>query len=200
MDALDSVYGQTYQNFECIVANDTGKPLDVTRMGHPWVKVIDVHCGNPADSRNAAIAEAKAPLIVPLDADDMLYPNALSLLYRAWLEYPSNLSYMDCDTEDSPGHRKPYKSGLWTMQKIRKEAIYQDVILFAKQWWEAVGGYPNDVLWEDWVFGVMLHLAGVGATYIDRPWGVYRHWTALDIGHSKSDGDNAEFGTEAFTG
>lgn len=199
MDALDSVYGQTYQNFECIVANDTGKPLDLASMGHPWVKVIDVHCGNPADARNAAISAARAPLIVPLDADDMLYPNALSWLYRAWLEYPENLAYMDCETEDAPGHRKPYKSGFWTMAKIRKEAIYQDVILFAKQWWEAVGGYPNDVLWEDWVFGVMLHLAGIGATYIEgRPWGVYRHWTALDIGHSKSDGDNADFGTQAF--
>lgn len=202
VDALDSVVGQTFQNFECIVANDTGKFLNVTAMGHPWVKVVDTPGSvGPAIARNTAIAAAKAPLIVPLDADDMLYPKAIENFYRAWLQYPDDLVYSDCDTEDIPGKRTRYYGGPWSWAKVCQEAIYQDTILFAKQWWETVGGYPTNQpggLWEDWLFGVKLHIAGIGATYIKETWGVYRHWTAGAAGRSKNDIDNADFGSPEF--
>jgi glycosyltransferase involved in cell wall biosynthesis len=200
MDALDSVIGQTFQDFECIVVNDTGEPLDLAAMGHPWPRVIDTPGRmGPAIARNTGIAAARADLIAPLDADDMYYPSTLRMYYEAWLQYPDSLVYGDCDTESSVGKRTDYHSGPWSMEGIRKQAIYQDAILYAKSWWQSVGGYPTDIdLWEDWLFGVMLHMIGVGATYIERPWGVYRHWTSLDIGRSKSDGDNVGFGQPEF--
>ncbi len=52
--------------------------------------------------------------------------------------------------------------------------------------------------WEDWVFGLKLHFAGIGATYVQKPWGVYRHWTHLAGEGSKSDRDNADYGTPEF--
>jgi glycosyltransferase involved in cell wall biosynthesis len=195
-DALDSVAGQTFPLIECVVGNDTGKPLDVAAMGHPWVRVVDVGGGKgPAIARNTAIAAAKAPLIVPLDADDLLYPGTIYRYYGAWLEHPDMLVYGDCETEDSPGQRVDYPSGPWSWEKIKGMAIYQDTILYPKQWWEAVGGYPDGQPWEDWLFGALLHIMGVGACYVQKPWGVYRHWTALTVGRSKSDGDNAAFGS-----
>lgn len=196
VDALDSVAGQTYQNIECIVANDTGHPLDAASMGHPWVKVVEGPQEGPGPARNAAIAAAKAPLILPLDADDMLEPEAIKGMYMAWLEAPENLVYTDCYTEDSPEHRKYYKSGQWSWERIKSQAIYQVSILYAKQWWEAVGGYDKkpDIHWEDWLFGLKLHMAGAGATYLEKPWGVYRHWT----GFGQAGRDNEGYGTEAF--
>lgn len=193
-DALDSVAGQTYQNIECIVANDTGNPLDVASMGHPWVKVVEGPREGPGPARNAAIAAAKAPLILPLDADDMLDPDAVKSMYIAWLEAPENLVYTDCYTEDRPEHRKYYRSEAWSWERIKSQAIYQVSILYAKQWWEAVGGYEPDAHWEDWLFGLKLHMAGVGATYLEKPWGVYRHWT----GFGQAGRDNEGFGTEVF--
>lgn len=199
VDALDSVAGQTFLNTECIVANDTGEPLDVATMGHPWVRVVNTSGKRgPAIARNTAIAAAKAPLIVPLDADDIMYPDALRTYYQAWQQHPDSMIYGDCETEDTPGRRNYYHSGPWSWGKIRKEAIYQVTILFAKQWWEAVGGYDHDVEWEDWIFGLKLHFVGIGATYVEAPWGVYRHWTHLKDEGSKSDRDNADFGGEAF--
>jgi glycosyltransferase involved in cell wall biosynthesis len=189
-DALDSLAGQTYQNFECIIGNDTGHEIDVAAMGHPWAKVADTGGGRgPAVARNMAIDAATAPLIFPLDADDLLYPATLKTWYFAWLEDTGNLVYGDCFTEDSPGHRKRYFSGPWSWEKIEKEAIYQVSILYAKQWWEAVGGYDENMLWEDWIFGLKMHFMGIGATYINEPWGVYRHWTGR-----KSDDDAADYG------
>ena len=201
VDALDSVAGQTYQNIECIVCNDTGKPLDVAAMGHPWVKVVNGPRMGPGAARNAAIAAARAPLIVPLDADDMLYPDAIRTMYLAWLDWPEGLVYMDCYTEDKPGKRTYYHSGDWSWHKIVEQAIYQVTILYPRQWWRAVGGYPVpgdeialDMGWEDWLFGVKLHLAGRDATYVKQPWGVYRHWT----GYGQNRKDNEGYGTDEF--
>jgi len=203
VDALDSVYAQTFREFECVVANDTGKPLDVAVLGHPWVKVVDTGGRvGPAKARNIAIGAAKAPLIVPLDADDQMYPDTLMMYYQAWLQHPDSLVYADCYTEDEPGKRVYYHSGPWTWEKITREAIYQSAILFARQWWEAVGGYPTDQLddmWEDWLFGVKLHIMGIGATYCKgHPWGSYRKWPASASGVSKNSIDNAGHGTQEF--
>lgn len=201
-DALDSVAGQTFPLFECVVCNDTGHPLDVAAMGHPWVRVVNTKGGvGPAVARNTAIAAARAPLIAPLDADDMFYPDWLRSAYEAYLEYPECIVYADCDTEVRLGQREYYRSGNFTVEHVMREAVYQVSTLFPKQWWHAVGGYPTDQpyqMWEDWLFGVKLHLLGIGAAYIEGVrWGVYRKWTAGSEG-SKNAIDNAEFGTEAF--
>lgn len=203
VDALDSVYAQTFREFECIVVNDTGEPLDVAALGHPWVTVIDT-AGRvgPAVARNIGIEAAKAPLIVPLDADDLMFPDTLMMYYQAWLQHPDSIVYADCFTEDEPGKRVYYHSGKWSWEKISHEAIYQSVHLFARQWWQDVGGYPTDQpdgKWEDWLFGVKLHIMGVGATYLkDHVWGSYRKWPAAASGASKNSVDNAGYGTPEF--
>jgi glycosyltransferase involved in cell wall biosynthesis len=203
VDALDSVYAQTFREFECIVANDTGHPLDVAALGHPWVKVIDTGGRvGPARARNMAIGAAKAPLIVPLDADDQMFPDTLTMYYQTWTQYPDSIVYADCFTETGPGQRVHYHSGPFKLETIKKKAIYQNVILFAKQWWEAVGGYPTEQphgMFEDWLFGAMLHLMGVGASYCKgHVWGTYRHWPAAEKGVSRNSIDNAGHGTKEF--
>jgi len=202
VDALDSVYAQTFREFECIVANDTGKPLDVAALGHPWVTVVETGgTVGPARARNLAIEATNAPLVVPLDADDLMYPETLRMYYEAWLKYPNSIVYSDCYTETGPGQRVYYISGPFKDDKIRKMAIYQNVILFARDWWEYVGGYPTDQphgMFEDWLFGAMLHACGVGASYIKHPWGVYRKWPAAADGLSRNSIDNAGHGTKEF--
>jgi len=93
-----------------------------------------------------------------------------------------------------------YRSGGFTVEHIMREAIYQSSIFYPKQWWEAVGGYPTTQpyqMYEDWLFGVKLHLLGVGASYLEGvKWGVYRKWTAGDAG-SRNAIDNADFGSSA---
>jgi len=210
-DALDSVAGQTFPLIECVVANDTGQPLDVVKMGHPWVRVVDTGGGaGPAVARNTAIAAAKAPLIAILDADDMFYPKWLETAYKAYLQYPECLVYGDCDTEPKLGIRDPYRSGEFSVERIMgtdvkatnhyPQAIYQSAILYPKQWWHEVGGYPIDQpygMYEDWLFGVKMHLLGIGAAYLEGvKWGVYRHWTDSAVVGSKNARDNADHGTD----
>jgi len=212
-DALDSVAGQSFPLIECVVANDTGKPLDVEAMGHPWVRVVDTTGSvGPAIARNTAIAAAKAPLIAILDADDMFYPDWLLTAYEAYLEYPECLVYADCDTEQKLGTRDRYNSGVFSVERIMgtgnrdahhyPQAIYQSAILYPKQWWQAVGGYPIDQpygMYEDWLLGVKMHLVGIGAAYCQGvAWGVYRHWTDSEVVGSKNAIDNVDHGSPEF--
>jgi hypothetical protein len=201
-DALDSVAGQSFPLIECVVANDTGEPLDVEAMGHPWVRVVDTKGRTgPAIARDTAIAAAQAPLIAVLDADDMFYPDWLKRAYEAYLEYPENLVYADCDHEYGYGDRRDYHAGNFTVEHAMIESAYHATILFPKQWWEAVGGYPVDQphqMWEDWLFGVKLHLVGIGATYCEgTSWGIYRLWTAGEDG-SRNVLDNQGHGSPEF--
>ncbi|GAG81749.1 unnamed protein product [marine sediment metagenome] len=53
-------------------------------------------------------------------------------------------------------------------------------------------------MWEDWLFSVKLAHVCIGATYVERPWGVYRHWTCGDIGVSKNDIDSANYNTPEY--
>jgi glycosyltransferase involved in cell wall biosynthesis len=212
-DALDSVAGQSFPLIECVVANDTGQPLDVEAMGHPWVRVVDTTGRTgPAVARNTAIAAAKAPLIAVLDADDMFYPHWLRTAYEAYLEFPQCIIYADCDTEQKVGERDRYNSGVFSVERIMgtgrrdtnhyPQAVYQSAILYPKQWWHAVGGYPTDQphgMYEDWLFGVKMHLLGIGAAYCQGvAWGVYRHWTDSEITGSKNAIDNADHGSPEF--
>jgi glycosyltransferase involved in cell wall biosynthesis len=118
-DALDSVAGQSFPLFECVVVNDTGAPLDVEAMGHPWVRVVDTTGRvGPAVARNTGIDAARAPLIAILDADDMFYPHWLKTAYKAYLEHPECLVYADCDTEVKLGQRERYGSGVFSVERI----------------------------------------------------------------------------------
>ena len=77
-EALDSVVRQTFKRFEIIVVND-GCPdsESLERVLKPYRSRIryvrQAHTGI-AGARNAAIREARAPLIVNLDPDDLMEP------------------------------------------------------------------------------------------------------------------------------
>jgi glycosyltransferase involved in cell wall biosynthesis len=74
--AIDSVFEQTFQDWELIIADDgsDGETLDYLReLEHrPRVKLIRLaHSGNPPAVRNAALRAAKGEYIAFLDSDDV---------------------------------------------------------------------------------------------------------------------------------
>jgi glycosyltransferase involved in cell wall biosynthesis len=86
--ALDSVFAQTYQDWELIVADDGS--ANETRAylsslaGRPKVKVLWLpHSGNPGAVRNIALREAQGEYIAFLDSDDLWMPSKLELQLAA---------------------------------------------------------------------------------------------------------------------
>src|SRR5262249_15019068 len=79
-ETLDSVLGQTLQDFEVLVVDDGSSDATaaVARdAGDPRVRVLSVPNGGVARARNLGIQEANGDLIAFLDADDLWRPRKL---------------------------------------------------------------------------------------------------------------------------
>lgn len=81
-DTIDSVYAQTYQNFEILVY-DNASQVDVKQSVHGYDERLHYHRSDIAltlgAARNAALHLARGELIDFLDADDLFLPDKLSL-------------------------------------------------------------------------------------------------------------------------
>jgi len=83
-EALESLQRQTEPNWECIVIDD-GAPDDVAGAVAPYLRDPRIRFVSTANhgvsaARNRAIRETRAPLVVLLDADDLLRPGYLKLM------------------------------------------------------------------------------------------------------------------------
>ena len=80
--ALDSVFAQSFRDFEVIVVND-GSPdtPDFERALQPYlanITYIKQANHGPSHARNTGIGKARAPLIALLDSDDFWAPDYLA--------------------------------------------------------------------------------------------------------------------------
>jgi glycosyltransferase involved in cell wall biosynthesis len=92
-DTLESVFAQTYKDFEVVVVND-GSPdtLELERVIAPWRDNITYlhteNCGL-AGARNNGIRACNGELVALLDSDDTWEPNYLEVQVRKLDEDPS---------------------------------------------------------------------------------------------------------------
>lgn len=123
-------------------------------------------------ARNQAIAHpACGGLVVPLDADDTLLPEGLTLLsdvwehdrwvYGGWIETDGDATF----TTDAP------PPGM-----LDRKNLCHATMLFSRADWERVGGYDPDfnIGGEDWAFQRALVGAGITPVRVDAP--VYTRW------------------------
>jgi len=78
-EAIESVLAQTHPRIELIVVDD-GSPDDVEAVAgrYPGIGYLRQENGGLAAARNAGLAEASGELILFLDADDRLLPEAVA--------------------------------------------------------------------------------------------------------------------------
>ncbi len=81
--AVDSVFGQSYPNIECIIvdnasADESGEVLLAIEAGYPNVKIIR-RADNGGQTRAAleGFAASAGPYVIFLDADDLLLPDCV---------------------------------------------------------------------------------------------------------------------------
>jgi glycosyltransferase involved in cell wall biosynthesis len=90
--ALQSVFAQTYSDFEVVVVDDgSSDQAELVAVLQQWsdrVHYVRQANGGPAAARNTGIAHAKGELIAFLDADDEWLPEKLARQVDYFAEYP----------------------------------------------------------------------------------------------------------------
>jgi glycosyltransferase involved in cell wall biosynthesis len=112
--AIESVYAQTYTDWEVVIADD-GSDEETQRylrsiMG-PKVRIVWLqHSGNPSLVRNAAAAAASGRYLAFLDSDDEWAPQKLERQMAALRDQPQcRWSYTACRHIDESGRVIPKK-------------------------------------------------------------------------------------------
>ncbi|MBD1827726.1 glycosyltransferase [Microcoleus vaginatus GB1-A2] len=164
--AIDSVIDQSYKNWEIIVVNDGS--LDSTSTvaknaiaANPQhqVRLIEQAHQGISIARNTGIAAANGEYIMPLDADDILAPNALICLLEICLKSKVPCiafgSYQLFGTEN----RTVPSYDLYSPKKIKQSNMICTSSLYHKSVWNLVNGYKAEMKegYEDWEFWVNCH-------------------------------------------
>lgn len=174
LNAIDSVYLQSFENWECIVINDTGKELPFVPS---WCKLINTPGKvGPGAARNLGIQASTTTLFLPLDADDYLQPDALEVLFENYLKYNGVIYSQWYDQNETATVYDPPEYNPKLL--VSKGCIHAITALYPKDAWQLVGGFdPQLTHWEDWDFQLALADKGICATKIPIPLWTYRKLT-----------------------
>lgn len=155
---------------ETIVVNDTGAPLTVP----PSVQVLP-GCRNVAANRNCGIAQASAPWLLCLDADDYLLSSGLDTLLRAAAESSAAYVYGDAYLLDWHGEMRYARAPDYSQVTMQRLNIHAVSALVPTACMRAVGGFDERVeAWEDWTPWLRLAMKGYCGQRVAQAVFVYR--------------------------
>jgi len=171
--SLGHMPGQSLQSFEVIIVDDAstdetaevGKALADDRLGVHYIR-REVLGGTPA-ANNTGIRSSYGPFVTIVCADDMREPDSLEALYRVVERNPKAVAY-DNLYEFANGARTskqklpPAHGNVPSFSDLLQKNSMHAGIMFARQAWEEVGGYPEAMRYgrEDWAFNIALGAKG----------------------------------------
>lgn len=149
-DTIQSVVNQTFDNWEIVIVNDgstdgaTIKIINDIEQKFKKTRVIHTINGGPARARNIGIEQANGEYILPLDADDLIYPTYIEKAIDI-IEHNNDIGIVYCEAEFTGK-----KSGKWDLPKYDLlTMLYTNVIfvtaLFRKKDWYLVGGFDESL-------------------------------------------------------
>jgi glycosyltransferase involved in cell wall biosynthesis len=193
-EMLQSVFSQIFIDYEVIIVNDgsTDNTKEIlNNIIHEKVTVIHTENFGPASARNTAIKNARAPIIMNLDADDKIAPSLLEKAYQIFCSNP-NISIVHCDSECFGARSGKFETGQFTFESMLFDNRIISQSFFRRKDWLSVGGYSgefNDWL-EDWDF--WLSIIELGGEVVKIPeklvyYRTYKHKSESLTGIGKAE-------------
>lgn len=156
---LQSVFAQTYQDFEVVIVNDgstDNSVAEVEKIADSRIRLIHQENTGVSAARNRGVEEATYELIAFLDADDEWKPEYLEAQYRLYQKYQECSVYV-CDYEhrSNEGNIKPtiirklpfdgidgVLTNYFEVASCSHPPICSISIMVKKEAIQAIGGFP----------------------------------------------------------
>lgn len=173
---LDSVAAQHHQSLDLIVVDDASDQDDSAEVARAWLKenagrfcrsILLRHGRNQglAQARNTAFGRARTEAVFVIDADNMIYPRAISRLKHALDETGAAAAYTQLEFFGS--ERRLGYADVWTPEAFRTGNYVDAMALISRQAWRAVRGYTHlEGGWEDYEFWCKFVDRGLSAIYV----------------------------------
>jgi len=178
IDALESLIAQTYQNWEAIVVNDTGKELVLKYA--PYAKIVKTAGGSgPAFVRNYGSSFARGQTLLWLDADDYLMPSAIQKMVEEYKAHGPSVVYTDWlkNEGDTAKIMSYYETKDFVCGDVLKKMKHSVTCLVPTRAHKAIGGFDEVIEgWEDWDYFIALQDYGLCSYRIPEPLFVYRFY------------------------
>lgn len=156
---LQSVFNQTFQDFEIIIVDDgstDGSVAEVEKFSDSRIRLIHQKNAGVSAARNRGIEEAKSDLIAFLDADDEWKPEYLATQYHLSQKYPDcnvfacNYEFRNLEGKVTPTiiRKLPFTgedgilSNYFEVASCSHPPLWTSSIVVKKQAIQAIGGFP----------------------------------------------------------
>ena len=178
--AVESVIGQTFQDFEIIIVND-GSTDNTKEVAETLIKEFSQYrirllnqenSGHPAVARNNGIAIAKGKYILPIDADDQIAATMLESCTTV-LNNNSGVDFVYTDRQDFDAINQVVPAREYDFSLLKYQNHISYCAMFRKCVWKNVGGY-RVTGFEDWDFWIAAGAKGHRGYYLPQPLFRYR--------------------------
>lgn len=174
-ECLSSIAGQNYSHLELIVVDDHSERDRSVDVSLEWMRehsnrfsrtLLLRHLQNQglAEARNTAFRHAHGDCVFVIDADNVLYPRAISRLSDVLRRGGFGGAYSQLEffgDQQSLGH-----ADIWDPEQLKFGNYIDAMALISKEAWERVGGYTHMDGWEDYEFWCKFVENGIEAAYV----------------------------------
>lgn len=177
--AIDSILASNFKDLEIVVVNDGSTDQYTNELLYNLkkqkTKIITTYNQGVSEARNVAIKASKGEYILPLDADDVVYPEYITKAVKLLDNHPSTgIVY-------AKGEFFGLRNGIWELPNYSLKSMLNDNCIpvcgmFRRSDYDKTKGYnPNMIYgYEDWDFWLSLLELGVKVKKIDEALFGYR--------------------------
>ena len=156
-EALDSVFAQTFQDFEVICVDDgsTDGSLAIIRKYGEMIAVLRQRNAGGSAARNAGVAQAAAPYVAFLDQDDRWYPHKLERQVSV-MEMESDVVLVLCNSDRMDAEGRMLQLGATLAERatlldsplgrlMEEDQLLSSAILVRREAFERAGEYDSEL-------------------------------------------------------